>query len=622
MLLLIPSWLDLATWAGVVFASLALIGFGRLLSAGNAPPETALIAGWGGAALLLTLWGILTPASLRWPALVVVLCGLIGQALPRLRLSAADWLSLLRLAVVALPLIAIMASARPSLPDTFLNLLPNAAYLYDHASFPADARPPAYSYLPGAPYNLQLAAFIASLITPGFPPSALIGLNLVLQLAAALLLARLIGAGEDDRRAPSWSASALGFLLAMALNPGFVPRYYLSGYSEAGVAVTLAFAGFLAARLVDRAASGGPIGMTAWLLALSLAALVNIKQDSIALVLGLLVSAALLALAARSPARRQALGALALAALPALLLYLGWRWYVLGHFAEGELKPLPVAQWQLRALPLILQHMLGATGEKIVFFGALASVFVILARRLLRRELGLATGTATLLFGVFVIYNAALVLAYVASFVGEMGTGAHSYFRYNTHLALLLMVAIVLLGRETPWVERWAQRARVRRVAPAALVFAALAAPIAFFPFLRFDLEVPQLRTWRLAQETASRIADRERLALVLPGDNGSVAAMLEGLLRMTRPRRPDIEVTVERSFDANSLAALDAAGIRLALLSCAPAGVAGVPAGAAALLERGASGWTALAAWPYSPVPRGARWSKVMAAAPLCLPG
>ncbi|HET7594246.1 MAG TPA: hypothetical protein VFK49_02270, partial [Stellaceae bacterium] len=194
--LLLPSWADLATWAGVLIAAALFIGVGRLLSLGRAAPEAALVAGWGGACLALTLWGVATAASLRWPATAIAAAGLVGLALPRFRLEAAVWRGMLRMAVVALPLLAIMASARPSLPDTFLNLLPNAAYLYDHATFPADDRWPAHSFLPAAPYNMQLAAFVAALFTPGFPPAAMIALNLVLQLAFSLFLARLVERGD------------------------------------------------------------------------------------------------------------------------------------------------------------------------------------------------------------------------------------------------------------------------------------------------------------------------------------------------------------------------------------------------------------------------------------------
>src|SRR4029077_12085190 len=104
----------------------------------------------------------------------------------------------------------------------------------------------------GAPYNMQLASLLAGLVTPGFPPNAMIAFNIVLQLAAGLLLARL--ARGDDAAAPGWALTALGILLASALNPGFDPRYHLSAYSEASVTVALAFAGWHAARALDRAA--------------------------------------------------------------------------------------------------------------------------------------------------------------------------------------------------------------------------------------------------------------------------------------------------------------------------------------------------------------------------------
>ncbi|HEV8015442.1 MAG TPA: hypothetical protein VGP48_07895, partial [Stellaceae bacterium] len=287
--LLLPSWLDLAGWAGVALASLAMIGVGRWATAGRALPESALLAGWGACVLVLTAWGLATTASLRIPAMTLLALGLVAHFWPRLRLGREEWRAIGRVVVLALPLLAVMASARPSLPDTWLNLLPNAAYLYDHGFFPADARPPSHSFIAGAPYNMQLASLLAGLVTPGFPPSAMIAFNLVLQLAAGLLLARL--ARGDDAAAPGWALTALGILLASALNPGFDPRYHLSAYSEASVTVALAFAGWHAARALDRAAGARAARCDFVLLALILAALVNIKQESVALALGVVLSA-------------------------------------------------------------------------------------------------------------------------------------------------------------------------------------------------------------------------------------------------------------------------------------------------------------------------------------------
>lgn len=620
MALLIPSWLDFAGWAGVLFATLVLIGFGRLLTAGRAAPEAALVVGWGGAALVLTLWGVASMIPLRLPAIAIAALGGCALVWPRLRLGSGEWRVLWRVAVLALPLAAVLASARPSLPDTFLNLLPNAAYLYDHQFFPADARPPAHSFIAGAPYNLQLAALIAALVTPGFPPNAMIGLNLVLQLAAAVLLARLVAGTEDDTGAPpSWSATALGLLLATALNPGFAPRYHLSAYSEPSVTVALAFAGWFAARALERMSAGRGARLDLWLMALALAALVNVKQEAVAMAVGVTVAAGVLALDGRAH-RLHRVGPVALAALPAAILYLAWRWYVLTHFAVGELKPLPFAQWNLAALPRIAASMLREMGEKIVWFAVFASVVGAVAWWWRRQGPDLGTRLGALLAGTFLVYNAALVFAYVAHFPGEMGASAHSYFRYISHLSLLLMLALVLLLRTAAHHRRWALSGPGRRIIPALLVAAVLLAPLPFLRYLRFDLEVPQQRAWTLAKHLAAHVADGERIALLLPGDNGSVATMIEGVLRLTPPRRNDVELLVLADVGPGSLDEIAAAGYRVALLSCAVPGIAGVPPGSAALLERGAAGWRVVSDWPYAPAPPRGRWSHVLADSTLCL--
>ncbi len=609
--LLLPSALDLAGWAGVIFASLVMIGIGRLATGGRATPESALIAGWGVCVLVLTAWGLATEASLRVPAFALAALGLGAQLWPGTRVGRDDWRAIGRMVAVALPLIAIMASARPSLADTWLNLLPNAAYLYDHGFFPADARPAAHSFIAGAPYNMQFAGFIASLVTPGFPASAMIDFNVVLQLAAGLLLARMMTG--DDRAVPRWPLAALGLLLATALNPGFDPRYHLSAYSETSVTVATAFAAWHAARALDRSNGGRDARADLWLLALILAALVNIKQESVALALAAVVSALAIAALARA-GRGRAVRGVVLAALPALALYLGWRWYVLGHFDLGELKSLPFDQWHIRELPEILLNMLRAIGGKVVFFAILAVALIAALLRLLRRELDLATRLAAMLLGVAVIYNAALLGSYVAHFEGQMGIGAHSYFRYNTHLGVLLMAALVMMTRDWRWSRfggRW------RAAMPAVAVLVMLLVPLPFLGFLRFDLEAPNLRAYQAANEAATRIGDDERLLLIVPGDNGSVPPTIEGVLRYLPPRRPNVDLAVATDLTAG----LATQAYTRALLSCAPSGFALVPAGDGALLRRQGDTWQSDATWQYAPPPPHARWSQVLAPAALCLP-
>ena len=621
MELLIPSWGELAGWAGVLVTTLLFIGGGRLLGASRAAPEAALVMGWGAASLVLTLWGVATPASLVVPAVLVMLLGAGGLLLPRSALGGGDWRAMGRMLIVSLPLLAVMASARPSLPDTFLNLLPNAAYLWDHGAFPADNRLPAYSFLPGAPYDVQLAGYIVSLLARRLALNAMIGFNIVLQLALALLLARLATRGEDRPAAvPSWGAAALGLLLATLINPGFVPRYHFSAYSEPSVAVTTAFAGWFATLALERLAGGRPAKDALIALALALAALVNIKQDSVALAAGLVASSLVVALLERHPARRRAVALLLLAALPAAILYSAWRWYVLDHFAVGELKLLPFRQWQFALIPEILRSMAADMVEKAYFFLAVLLALAGLARHWRRHGLDRTARLGAIFAGVTLLYNGAVFFTYIAHFGPDGGAAAHSYFRYNTHLAPLLMLSLVLFARDFAAERGW-QWDRWRRVAPAVCLAAAALSPVLFFGFLRFDLEASQQRVWRLAA-SASRALDQDgKLALLLPGDNGSVAAMLDGLIRFAPPRHLDAELRIVDHPTGETLSSLAAAGYRFALLSCAPGGIAGVPPGHGALLEAGQQGWRPVAVWSYPREHLWVRRSHVLTAATLCLP-
>jgi hypothetical protein len=124
---------------------------------------------------------------------------------------------------------------------------------------------------------------------------------------------------------------------------------------------------------------------------------------------------------------------------------------------------------------------------------------------------------------------------------------------------------------------------------------------------------------WMLARSAAPLIGGRDRVALLLPGDNGSIAAMVETVLRTLPPGRPDIDIKAVRDAAPDTLAALAAEGYGIAILSCAPAGWAEMPPGSAALLRRQDDSWQVAAVWRYPP-PARTRWSHVLADEPLCL--
>ena len=608
---LVPTWLDLGGCLGVFGTGLVFLLCGRALLGGRGLPELQLFAGWGAFSLVLTLWGVVTMRNMAWPAFLFIALALAALIVPGWRPRRAEWLALGRIMLLSLPIWAIMLAVRPSLPDTFTNFLPNAVYLFDHGYFPADSRPASFSVWPAFPYNLQLATFLASLPLPQFPTGAPVQFNILLQLIAGLLLARLLRAPEATlEAAPCWAACAGGLLLATGLNPGFVPRIDFTGYAEPGLSVGLAFVGFAVTRALGRLAEGLPTGGDFRLLALLLAALIGIKQVGIVLAAGTVFGFLVLALADRRIAKQPALRAIVAASLPGLILYGGWRAYLFDHFVSGELKLLPESQWRFDILPLTVRSILQQIAEKPIYFAAVAVVCGLAV--LLTRRRGLTSTTRLLLLSVilFAVYNLFLLLIYVVHMGPVIGAEAHSYFRYMTHLDLLLMLGLASAGRDW-WMARrpLAQQPYRRHVIARATIVLMLLAPTAFSKRLRFDAQEPGPLVRALAGDAAGVVKDGDRLALLLPGDNGSVALMLASILRFAPPRRA-VEL-----LDVTRIGGLDAAlaqGYRQALLSCDPT------SGKAELLAYDDTHWRVVESWTY-PALRDERWTTILSAGPFC---
>lgn len=558
---------------------------GGVLASRKAAPEFRFGAGWGGLCVLLTIWGVFLPVSLRVPAIAFAVLALAG-----LRMPAAEWRTIFRLMVVALPLWLVMAPIRPSQPDTFLNLLPNAVYLVDYGRFPTDALPPSFSFLPAAPYNTQFLAFLGGLIDPGYPAAGMSLVNVLLYLVGGLAIARVLADGTAAAETPlPWSLVALGPVLAVALNPGFVPRIDFAGYGEPALAVTALLAALVFAR--GRAGAG-----------LILAAAVNAKQSGIGLVAALLGAAAFLCWI-ETGLRGAWVRRLALSAAPAALLYGVWRWHV-GHAGVAELTVLPFGQWHWELLPQILAGMVEEAIGKPVYFGAVAIALAVWPMLLRRQGWTLATRLLAFHAALFVLYNLFLILAYLGQFSETMSAAAHSYFRYCTHLSLVLVAALALAARDF---GLGAFLKRHARPAAAAVLAVALIGPLGFAPRLRFDLAMPQPLVWNLAAAAKPNLADDDRLALVLPGDNGSVATMLSGVLRDVRPRRPRLELTAVASLDEAARR-----GFVKALVSC-------TAERDAAFLTRDGAGWHRVAAWPYPADMTRRRWQHILSWEPLC---
>jgi hypothetical protein len=293
---------------------------------------------------------------------------------------------------------------------------------------------------------------------------------------------------------------------------------------------------------------------------------------------------------------------------------------VLGSFPEGELKPLPIAQWQWGNLPDIAVSMGKVILEKPVFFACVAALFALLPRALRQQpdaESGRAVGLAA---AIFLAYNAFIVLTYIGHFPGEMSVEAHSYFRYNTQLSLLIVLALVLAlrGPVRLWLDT--RSPVLRRGLGQVAIALILLVPISFAGRLRFDQDMPQPLVWALAADLAPHLPpEGGKLALLLPGDNGSVAPMLRGILRFSPPRHPTLDLLELGAGDQAALDSAAAAGFDLAFISCTDGGGLGLPVHSAALLQHRDGAWQPIESWLYAPVPARQRWSQILAAPPLC---
>lgn len=596
----------------VAFAFLAMGLAGRGLLGGRLGPGVQVMAGWGALCLLLTLWGVLTPWSLRLPAGLFLLGAAAAVLVTRRLPWREDAIEIGRLLALALPLLAVLAPMEASQLDVFALILPNSAYLFDHGVFPTALGPAAYSDAPVAPYNVALIPFLGSLAGGGFAPSGVAQATVWLHFPMALLFGRVLSRGDR----PGWGMTAFALLLATVINPGFVPRVSFAGYGEAPLAICLAFALWLGAHVVtDEARRPERIA-----LALVLAALVAVKQQGIGLFLSLGIAGMVVAATIAAGSRRHVLCRLFLAALPAITLYLAWRAHVVLRFPMGELISDTAGAWRDARLTEILRDMAWVAGNKLYLFGA----FALVTAAALRPPAVLSAHTRTLA-RLWAVSLAFFTLFLLAVFMLHFGR-EHSYFRYNTQLSLaavLALAAMVLDGTK----GRSAPSSPARRCATALSILLMLGAPPAAWILLRFDRDQPQPQLRFLARHLAEAVAPDDRIVLILPGDNSTSGMALESLLRNTHPRRPNLVLRHVQHPTPDTLNEAAKAGFDLALLSCTEGEGAlilppGLPARSAVLLRRAEGIWRPTETWTYPDPGRRGKWgwSNFIAEEPFCM--
>lgn len=590
----------------MVFAFAAMGLVGRLAVRGRGTLAEQTIYGWGILCLLLTLVGVFTGISLWVPTAVFAVAALGGLTVRGERPWRAELGDFGRIVVLALPLLVLLADLAPSQIDVFNVMLPNSAYLFDHGHFPAADSAPSWSDVPMAPYNKEFVTLLGALAGGIFASNASAQFTIVLHLVAGLIFAHALAGGKR----PGWQVVAAGYGLATLLDPGLLPRVSFAGYGEAPLAITLLLAGWLCVPLLEDLAAGMRWPAAVLPLALTLAAMVNVKQQGIGLVLSVLGAVFVLAARDRRIGWRTALRVSAAVALPAAFLYLIWRGYVVTRYPEGELQVqyLP-GRWHL--VGKVVADMARALWAKPNYLAVLIGVVVLALRPpavlapSTRRLARLTAVTA----GLYILFLFAVYLA--------RGVEEHSFFRYNTHLSKLILLAVALAARDG-W-ERVA--APWRQGLGRGFLGIMLAAPLVCAPLLRFDRDMPQPWLHALSRQLAERLRNDDRVTLMLPRDNVTAAIAFQSLLRFDRPRRPGLDIRTTATAGASDFATA-ADQHRLVFLSCTNDAELGLPPDSAALLSFTGQIWQPVQVWTYPRPPKRHwwNWTGYVASEPFCL--
>ncbi len=206
----------------------------------------------------------------------------------------------------------------------------------------------------------------------------------------------------------------------------------------------------------------------------------------------------------------------------------------------------------------------------------------------------------------FLGYIMALALVYVTAFEGISRLGVQSFWRYQTQLGPLgVLAAAVALGAwGAPLVGRFP---RARSAAGVLAIALMVVLPFIFVDRLRRDLDPPKPFV-RAVTENVSRLLPPDAgLALVYHRDNGNIIWLARGTLAFAEPRRTDVRVTQYLELDAGTLETIAASDFDHAWVYCVPpplieAMPLALDVETAYLLRHQHGAWTEVARWPHQP--------------------
>jgi hypothetical protein len=514
----------LVVWIGLSFIGRAVAGKGALV-------EASPFYGWAVVTVLFTLGGVFLAVPFTWLSIVIAVLAVGSAIYVRGRDGYLIPPIFLKLFVLSAPLWLVASAMVASQWDEFSHWLPSAQFLLDTDGFPDSGNKVTGASFPAYPYGWPILMYLSAKLAGGFLENAGALLNLFGLLTFGLVLITVIAEQSNDQSAerPSqgWVYAAVAALLVTAFNPTFVQKLVFTAYSETSTAVTIGLGGILTWMMMNALADGdeGRAKTVAWQAALALAVHINVRQANLVLFVVLLIALVLVGLRDRRIPVRKFLPLLTLVAVPAIVIYVTWRYHVAQHLSGAEFTIMALDKWHISLIPDILLAMIKVASKKGAYFGLILIVLALGIRAAIRLDSRfdrLSLIAALMFLG----YNAFLFFSYLAAFGKFDALRAASYWRYNIH-AGFFGIAVGVAGAGLLW-NRWqvshstVWRQRLGYGAIAIL----LIAPIVLAKKIRFDHEGLKPHYQAVARDMKTLLTKDADYFIVDPAGNGEVGVI------------------------------------------------------------------------------------------------
>lgn len=585
-------------WLGFAALGAAVGGRDRCI-------EATPIYGWALVSFTFTVLGVFTPLPFTWLAVALAALAVAAAVVAIRRGDRILAPGTPRVVVLALPLFVLVSAMVGSQWDEFSTWLMVPRHVLALDRLPDHVTKLVGGTLDAYPYGWHVVTYLASRLAGHLIENAGALVNVLLLLSFGLAVVRLIqeGMGREPAAKPGWTLCALGGLAVTLVNPTFAQKVVLSAYADTATAVTVGFGGLLGWRMLGALARGADADARrlAFEIGLVMLVLVNLKQATVVL-FALVVGAVLLA-GLRDPQVRVRDLARLLPAMtvPAIVIYVVWRYYVATELAGAEAAIKPIGQWLFADIPAIVWKMIVVLSKKGLYLALMAIATAFAVRGLFRFRTPFDR-LAIIVGALFLGYNAFMFFVYVSTFGKFDALRAASLWRYNMHLGAIA-VAFAAYGLAILWSRHAAPRVPARNWAWLPVVLMVVA-PLVFASKLRFDRNppVPHFRT--VGHAVAAMVKPDDRLFVVDPRGSGESAVVTR--FELADPRVFKGFLSAYHHATAERYRQIFAPGGFTYVLvhSTTPAlfGVIGMalPEGASYLLSgNGKGGWTVVRSWP-----------------------